>query len=317
MEKVSIQIEFHTAAKMSTPSKRSASTIPEEGPSRKNKTTATIATLSNPNPTLEINVVSKQEATQAVKAIIIDERQPTWKGEGPIIGRCRHRIADEMWMSAYLGLPSRYHLRHLAVSHFVLPYAVEMDTWDFSEAKLVEALTKLAEMTTTRGQGGDEEEEDDTSRCLVPLDTFATIKIDYIEPYTVYKGVPADKRVELLARLLLTVGHSLEHLSESTEIDRRGRRQELFEMTQQVIHEKEGIPFCVLSDIDLKYLQTPKLGPLRFGNMEEHAVEKWTRLHSLLRYARFSFTKAYGHFPSPSILGHVFALVEGGTSEAG
>lgn len=293
MEKISIQNESHTTAKMPTPSKRPASTTPEEGPSKKKKTTATIVTLINPNPTLEIHVVNKQEATQAVKAIVIDDRQPTWKGEGPIIGRCRHRITNEMWMAGYLGLPTKFHLRHLAVSHFVLPYAVEMDKWDFSEAELVEALTKLAEMTTTRGQGGDEEEEDDTSRRLIPLDNFATIKTDYVEPYTVYKPLPADKRFELLARLLLTVGHSLEHSSARIQNDHHGRRRELCEMTQQVIREKEGIPLCVLSDIDLKYLQAPKLGPLRFGNKEEHAVEKWTRVHSLLRYARFSFTKAH------------------------
>lgn len=95
---------MHTAARMSIPSKRSASTTTQEGPNKQAKTIHT----SESTPKIQIFDKKRKCLKPRVIAIMNDDKKPTWKGEERITRKSSARINDEWWMVGYHRAGRRY-----------------------------------------------------------------------------------------------------------------------------------------------------------------------------------------------------------------
>lgn len=172
-------------------------------------------------------------------------------------------VNDEPKMIAYLDLPNKFRLRNIAMSHLVLPYANEMKSCQFSMKETAEALTMLAGIIARRDDVGDED-GDDAGKYLDPFDDFGKLEtesteMDYGDGQK-HKDIPADKRIELLARILLTVQCSLEGLAMGMvyEDDYIHERQKLRALTEKAIRKSEVMRRFVLPDINLQYVRAPR-----------------------------------------------------------
>lgn len=82
----------------------------------------------------------------------------------------------------------------------------------------------------------------------------------------------------------------------------------LQQSTEETIRVKGGMQWLVLPDIELKHIQVPRLGQFKYGNRSEHMVEKWMRVHCLLRYASSRFAKS--SWTTPNFLDGNLRLLE-------
>lgn len=188
------------------------------------------------------------------------------------------------------GYNTKYLLRNLALSPLVLPWAVEQNVFSWKPTEVPAAITMLSE-SRKFGNG------------VVDLDLKAFDKAsDVYKEYLLKheeggkvnpKLVPDEKRVEALARILITVDEDLETLGGELDLDKfRDYYKNHRPQVEERIRAIHDMPYFGLPDIPLDRLRAPKLGPLEFNGRKEHVCEKWVRILTLLRYASGRVTKS-------------------------
>lgn len=162
------------------------------------------------------------------------------------------------------------------MSQFLLPYAMKVSTCTFTPPETTKALRKLADI-----ESEDSDDEDDSNICLHPLQSFDSIKMEYLDSNTGAfhdrKQIPTTKRIEFLARMLVTVEKDLRKLGVADAINADKYMSEslaLRQVTEEMVRKKTSMPYFVLPLIELKYLQAPNFGPHQFGKTKEYEVEK-------------------------------------------
>lgn len=175
-----------------------------------------------------------------------DDDNPTWAGDQRIATKSTAKTHDETWMAGYLGLPSKYQLRCLAMSPFILPYAVEQKICSFTQTEIASAVTQLAELSKVPADDNDSS-DDDNPKPLEPFEdcfSLATLSEEYIDAHegadTDRKQIPTDKRTELLARMLLTVDKALDLIESCDDVDesRREHPRSWRQQTEPSVVEK-------------------------------------------------------------------------------
>lgn len=203
-------------------------------------------------------------------------------------------------MTGYLGLQSKFQLRNLAMSPIVLPYAVEQKACAFTQTEISSTLAQLAGPANAGDVDSDDEQSEAASHLSPFTDFFslATLIEEYIAPNAGAdndrKKIPPEKRVELLARILLTVDEGMMWLAapKSYKADYSERTSNIWQETNDKVRVTEKMSYFHMPKIDCDRLVQPEFGPLDFDGKKEHNIEKWLRILYLLRYASGKITKS-------------------------
>lgn len=248
---------------------------------------------NNSSPTPDSSPSSKRKNNQPrLTATKSDATKPTWQDDSRPIILHGDKAHDDLWMAGYLGYNTKYLLRNLALSPLVLPWAVEQNVFSWKPTEVPAAITMLSE-SWKFGHG---DVDLDLKAFNVASDVYKEYLLKRKEGGKVNpKLVPNEKRVEALARILITVDEELEPLDGELglNVDKfrdyyKNHRPEVEERIRS-IHE---MPYFGLPDIPLDRLRAPKLGPLEFNGRKDHVCEKWVRILTLLRYASGRVTKS-------------------------
>ncbi|KAG8165065.1 hypothetical protein KVR01_005340 [Diaporthe batatas] len=178
------------------------------------------------------------------------------------------------------------------MSSMVLQWAVEQTLFKFTPTEIGNALDMLPE-SEEFGNG-------DVQIGLQAFNDVDEITSTYITPYRDKTGapdpkqIPFEKRVEALARILITVSEELNVLTDQYRSDEEGQAfyAQRKGPTEERIRSLNDMPYFGLPDIPFDRLQDPELGPLEFNGRKEHVCETWTRILTLLRYANTRVSKS-------------------------